>query len=362
MPADSYPYPGLPESPAYFGGPAAGQAPYQPPAPMRQESPGAVLDRFQPPGAVEPWGGWFQSEAEAVQVWDASSTQLATWIITEANQQAADIRHEAREHMTASLASAKVEADDLVRQANEHATATRTAAESEAAEIRATVSRLTAELGGVAARITGDLTALSPLAPPATRPASKPAAKPAPEPAARPAAQPVTEPEASPEGGPTAEPGINPSARPAADPGTRPARTPGTRPAERRADRPGAVPGGKPAASPAASPAGRPGAAPAGKPKGAPRQLVAARVAAASTAALVLFAVASGATEIALHGYDFFIFRSTGTGETGPGGLQEDQGPGQPDAPKPTLSHVAVKTTAKNLAVKKTTAITSNKG
>ena len=329
MPADSYPYPGLPESPAYFGGRATGQAPYQPPAPVRQESPGAVIDRIQPAG-VESWTGWFQSEPEPVQVWDTTSAQLATWIITEANQQAADIRHEAREQMTASLASAKVEADDLVRQANEQATATRTAAESEAAAIRAAVSRLTAELGGVAARITGDLSVLSPLAPPAAKPATKPAAKPS----AAPAPEIITE--------TIAEPGAQPTARPAAEPGTRPARTPGTRPAERRAD--------------------RPGVAPTDKPKGAPRQLVAARVAAAGTAALVLIALAAGATEMALHGYDFFVFRAVGNGETGPGGLQEDQGPGQPDAPKPTLSHVAVRTTAQNLAAKKTTATTSTKG
>jgi hypothetical protein len=57
------------------------------------------------------------------------------------------------------------------------------------------------------------------------------------------------------------------------------------------------------------------------------------RVTVIATAALVLVALASGATEVALHGYRFFVFRSTGTGETGPSGLQEDQGPGQPDAP-----------------------------
>jgi hypothetical protein len=36
---------------------------------------------------------------------------------------------------------------------------------------------------------------------------------------------------------------------------------------------------------------------------------------------------------VALHGFRFFVFRSIGAGETGPNGLQEDQGPGQPDAP-----------------------------
>ena len=108
----------------------------------------------------------------------------------------------------------------------------------------------------------------------------------------------VTEPEASPAPGRAAEPGP----RRAADPGTRQAR----------------------------------------KPQGPPRQLVAFRVAAAATAALFLFALVAGTTEVALHGFSFFVFRSSGTGETGrgAGGLQEDQGPGQPDAPKPTPSHV----------------------
>ncbi len=51
------------------------------------------------------------------------------------------------------------------------------------------------------------------------------------------------------------------------------------------------------------------------------------------TAAMILFALTAGATEVALHGFKFFVFRATGTGETGPNGLQENQGPGQPDAP-----------------------------
>ena len=68
------------------------------------------------------------------------------------------------------------------------------------------------------------------------------------------------------------------------------------------------------------------------------------RFAVIATSALFLVAVAAGAAEIHLHGWKFFIFRSTGTGETGrgPGGLQEDQGPGQPDAPKATPSQIKV--------------------
>jgi len=100
-----------------------------------------------------------------------------------------------------------------------------------------------------------------------------------------------------------------------------------------------------PAAAPATKPAARPRTKPARGPQGLPRQLVAARVAAAAAAALFLVALVAGTTEVALHGFAFFVFRSSGTGETGrgPGGLQENQGPGQPDAPKPTPSLVTVR-------------------
>ena len=49
-------------------------------------------------------------------------------------------------------------------------------------------------------------------------------------------------------------------------------------------------------------------------------------------AVMVTLGVASGATELALHGVPFFVFRANGAGasETGP---VENQGPGQPDAP-----------------------------
>jgi hypothetical protein len=50
-------------------------------------------------------------------------------------------------------------------------------------------------------------------------------------------------------------------------------------------------------------------------------------------AAMVLFGLTAGSTEIALHGFKFFVFRSAAVGETSGSGLQENQGPGQPDAP-----------------------------
>jgi hypothetical protein len=51
------------------------------------------------------------------------------------------------------------------------------------------------------------------------------------------------------------------------------------------------------------------------------------------TAALVLFALTAGTAEVSLHGFKFFVFRSAGVGQTTHSGVQENQGPGQPDAP-----------------------------
>jgi hypothetical protein len=50
-------------------------------------------------------------------------------------------------------------------------------------------------------------------------------------------------------------------------------------------------------------------------------------------AALFSVAVIGGLMELGLHGFNFFVFRSAGTGATDNNGLQENQGPGQPDAP-----------------------------
>jgi len=84
----------------------------------------------------------------------------------------------------------------------------------------------------------------------------------------------------------------------------------------------------------AALPARQREAQPATKVAARPRQYSAMRFLVAVVAALMLFAVAAGATEVGLHGFRFFVFRSAGTGATPSSGLNEDQGPGQPDAPK----------------------------
>lgn len=82
-----------------------------------------------------------------------------------------------------------------------------------------------------------------------------------------------------------------------------------------------ATPRTRPDARPAASP--WPRTTPAKKPQKRPRQHHAMRVTTCATAALFLFAAATGATEIGLHGFRFFVFRGGGVGETS--GTQTDQ-------------------------------------
>jgi hypothetical protein len=237
------------------------------------------------------------------QIWDAGASQLADWIIEDANQQAAEITREARNQASSSLADAQKEAAELVRRTGEQAALTLEAAELQAAEIRATMMKLTTDLTGMASYVTQNLTAAPPAsAPPASAP---PAFAP---PATDRVAPPMAVPAAEPAGQPAAAP-----ARPAGGPRARSAAAPGVRPARQ----------------PAVAPTARPGA----KPNGKSRQHAAVRVMTIFTAAMVLFALTAGASEVALHGFKFFVFRSTGVGETGPNGGQEDQGPGQPDAP-----------------------------
>ena len=59
------------------------------------------------------------------------------------------------------------------------------------------------------------------------------------------------------------------------------------------------------------------------KPQKQSSQYQSMRLAGYLVAALLLFAVATGATEFGLHGFDFFVFRSGGTGETS--GTETDQ-------------------------------------
>jgi hypothetical protein len=96
--------------------------------------------------------------------------------------------------------------------------------------------------------------------------------------------------------------------------------------------RPMARPTARPVRKPAAEPAARPDTRPDSKRPARPRQYTAMRVCATAYVTALVLALAAGATEVALHGFPFFVFRSAGTGATPNSGLKEDQGPGQPDA------------------------------
>lgn len=83
---------------------------------------------------------------------------------------------------------------------------------------------------------------------------------------------------------------------------------------------------------PATPPVAEPRTRPVARTKG--RQARAMRQAAVIMVALVLAGVASGTTEIALHGLPFFFFRNAGAGAGNSQNLDENQGPGQPDVPR----------------------------
>ena len=197
-----------------------------------------------------------------------------------------------------ALAAAEDEAAAIRRAAEQEATATRQAAEQEAAELRAAVMTMSAELGRVAAYVSEYL---GRHAVREERPRARPAAVP--------------------------RQGLAPQDTPARPAG--PATGPG-RPNARTAPRPGAPP--------IPRPSDRPGA----------RQAAAMRKMVVVFAALFAVAVAGGLAQLGLHGFRFFAFRAAGTGATDNNGLQENQGPGQPDAPrthhaKPAAHHSAPK-------------------
>lgn len=231
---------------------------------------------------------------EAGELRNTHSLWLAGRILSGAENQAAEIRQEAYEHAVTLREAAEREA----AAAKQQAAAMRAAAEAEAAELLTTARTMSSELGRVAAYVTENLTSPGQ---PITKPAVRPAAKPAALPVAKPPADPAAEPGASP-------------GRPASKPAARPATKPTARP------------GAKPSARPNAKPADRPVTKPNGRQVKAIRKMVIALV------AVFLVGAISGATEIGLHGYEFFVFRANGAGAslTGP---KEDQGPGQPDAP-----------------------------
>jgi hypothetical protein len=78
-------------------------------------------------------------------------------------------------------------------------------------------------------------------------------------------------------------------------------------------------------------PEGRPArpARPAAKPAARSRQFRAARLPVLAMGVAILFGLIAATTQMALHGYDFFVFRSPGTGATqeGPSGPAPSQPP-----------------------------------
>lgn len=333
-PRAGYAAPGFGPQPGYAPGPgsarpgSASRADFVPRhGPALQAAATGVMERVWPEvdripevSRVQPAQG---------QVWDAASVELATWIISEANQQATEIRHEARDDAATARADAKQEASKLVQQAADQAAATLAAAEVQAAKIRAEILKLSADLGGVATSFTEGL--LSP-AKPAAKPAAGPPAKLRAQAAAEVAAPPVAMPAAPSATEPAAKLAVKPAARPAPKPAPRSAAAPATKPgvSSRRT---------------------KPGTQAAGQTKN--RQVSAARKMTAALVALTLAGVATGATELVLHGPAFFVFRANGSGasQTGP---EEDQGPGQPNAPGAhhNAKVIPVKTKAKVIPAK----------
>ena len=238
-----------------------------------------VLPTRVPAGSRGPATGPVARAEEILQLAGGQAARLADRVRREAGETrnadsvwlAGRILSDADAQAAAIRTAAELEAAEIRQQA----AAIRAAAELEAAELRTAVMTMATDLGRVAGYVTENLAIPAlPAVKPATAPDTKPAVKPATKPAARPAGK--------------------PAARPAARPS---------------ADRPAAKPGGP------------------------PRQFTAMRLTRAVTAALLLFALIAGTTEIGLHGYSFFVFRAAGTGSTPNSGVKEDQGPGQPDAP-----------------------------
>ena len=100
---------------------------------------------------ADDYPSWPGGQAAPGPGWDAGSVELAGWIVSEANAHAAEIRHEARDQVAASLADAKKEAAELLRRASDQAAAKLAAVESEAAQVQAALMKLSTELGEAAA-------------------------------------------------------------------------------------------------------------------------------------------------------------------------------------------------------------------
>jgi hypothetical protein len=218
---------------------------------------------------------------------------------------------DADEQATGIGTTADQTAPEISQAAAEQAAAALTAAEHEAARLRDALAETTAELGRAAASVRENLPDPVKLsAEPWTGPGgqtTRPAAKPADRPGAESAAA-------------LAAPGAA-----APDPeGTLPASAAPTVGARRdRSGRPATRRGVSPRRDAKPKPAGA----------GKSRKVSAWHKTVAALVALSLVGVGSAAAEIDLHGLSFFVFRNAGAGAGNARNLNENQGPGQPDAP-----------------------------
>jgi hypothetical protein len=276
-------------------------APAPPPQTFQDAGPAQVVPAepwaSDPEGAAGPGTGAQgtlrlpedQGTAPADPSGTEESARLANWILFDADHQTAEIRQQAAYqagHIRDAAERDAAERDAAERDAAERDAAEREAAEQEAAEqeaaeqeaaeqeaaeLRATLMEMSAELGRVAAQVTGILQS-------------------------------------------TAMPATAPADGPGHPPASRPTTKSATRPAERAT-----MPGGRPA---------RP-AKPAAKPAARSRQFRAARLPVLAMGVAILFGLIAATTQLALHGYDFFIFRAPGTGATqdGPSGSAPSQPP-----------------------------------
>jgi hypothetical protein len=215
------------------------------------------------------------------------ATSQAVAIRQAAEQEAAEIKQQAAAEAAPMREAAEQEAAGIKQQAAAQVAAIREAAEREIAELRATVLAMSDELTRVATYVTESLTSPG-------QPVVSPPRQAGPQTLTTPAQAP-------------ADPGAKPPAKPAA----RPARKPGA----------------KRGARPATKPAGKPDTSAKGRQISAMHKMVAAFV------TVSVLGVVAGSAEIARHGLPFFAFRNAGAGAGNSKNLNEDQGPGQPDAP-----------------------------
>jgi hypothetical protein len=204
---------------------------------------------------------------------------------TLADGQAVQFAQQVQSYAIAIRQAAERDAAAITQQATGQAAVIREAAEQQAAELQARLESMSGQLGWVAAYVTERLAPVMPATAP-VMPATAPV-------------MPATAP-------------VMPATAPVM-PGTR-----SVRPASRTASPASPARPAGPDTRPDTRPAGpaKPRTTPTKKQQKRPRQSQAMRIATATTAALLLFAVGTGVTEVALHGFQFFVFRSGGTGET----------------------------------------------